>query len=273
MLCKGPPTQVVTAYTVFMMAMYAMYHGVADREFSAVLTMSAMFQCLAVVLLAMQSWNTKSAAGISAQSLVLEALSFGLRLSGTVWLQGYLPMDKSGDFLYQAIDFCSLVLVLWLLHRVLVVQEGTYQSEEDALPVAPIILVSLVLGILFHADMDDQPLFDALWMASLFIGVFAVVPQLWLITRMNGKVAALTSHYIAAMAASRLLSGWFMWTAREDISCEPWIQGVNHAPWVILGAHALHIFLLGDFAYYYSAAVAKHGLVDRLDLNIPHVVV
>ena len=265
-LCKGPPTQVVIAYTIAIMSMYAMYHMVADREFSAVLTMSVMFQCLAFMLLAVQLLSG-SAAGISAQSLKLEALALCFRMSSTVWLEGYLPMDKTGDWLYQTVDFFSLVIVLWLLHCLLVAQKTTYQMDEDTLPIAPIVLGCLVLAILLHADMNDRPLFDTIWLASLFLGVAAAMPQLWLITRTSGCAAALTSHYIAMMAVSRLLSGLFMWNARDDITCEQWVTGYNHAPWVIIGAHVLHLFLLGDFADYYAKALTKVGPLLPMEMN------
>merc|ERR1719253_1190692 len=229
--------------------------------------MSVMFQCLAFILLSVQSLSG-SAAGISAQSLKLEALALGFRMSSTLWLEGYLPMDKTGDWLYQAVDFCSLAIVLCLLQRVLVAQKATYQVDQDTLPVAPIVLGSLVLAMMLHADMNDRPLFDTTWMASLFIGVAAVIPQLWMITRTGGCAAALTSHYIATMAFSRLLSAVFMWNAREDITCEPWVQGINHAPWVILGAHVLHLFLLGDFAYYYTKALTTEGLQCPIKLGV-----
>merc|ERR1719276_322214 len=188
---KGPPTHVIVAYTVFLLSMYGVYHSIAGRAFSVVLTFSVMFQCLAVVLLGLQSLSTNSASGISAQALVLEALSLGFRLSSTVWLNGYLPVDKTGDFLFQAVDVCSLVIVIWLLHRVLVVQRDTYQASDDTIPIAPIVLVSMVLAMVFHGDMNGKPLFDALWMASLFMGVAQVLPQLWLVAR-QGSVHALT---------------------------------------------------------------------------------
>ena len=70
---------------------------VAPIAFSLVMTFSVMFQCLAVVLLGMQSLSTNSASGISAQALVLEAVSLSFRLLSTVWLEGYFP---TGDFLF-----------------------------------------------------------------------------------------------------------------------------------------------------------------------------
>merc|ERR1719517_393212 len=110
------------------------------------------------------------------------------------------------------------------------------------------ILGCFILAALFHADMNARPLFDALWMAGLFVSVVAVLPQLWLISKTGGHVEALTSHYIAAMAISRILSGTFMWHARFDITCDQWVEGFNHAIWAILGAHVLHLVFLADFA-------------------------
>lgn len=258
---KGaPPNGVAVAYVVFAAGALTVYHFVAAGEFSAVLTLSVMFQCLAVVLLCLQSLSSGSAAGISARALGLEAMSLVCRLSSTLWLNGYLPVDASGDHLFQAIDVCTLTLVLWLLRRVLVVQGRTYEATDDSFPITPMALGSLVLATLLHADMNSRPLFDALWMAGLFMGILAVLPQLWLVSRADGRVEALTSHYIAAMAISRLLSGSFMWHARFDITCEFWVQDFNHAVWAILGAHLLHMLLLTDFAYYYVKGVAKQGL-------------
>merc|ERR1711964_297491 len=89
----------------------------------------------------------------------------------------------------------------------------------QCLAVVPIVLGSVVLAMILHGDMNARPLFDTLWMASLFVGVAQVVPQLWLITR-KGCVDALTGHYVAALAVSRLLSGTFMWYSRRPITCK-----------------------------------------------------
>merc|ERR1719155_388999 len=74
-----------------------------------------MVQCLGMVLLALQMISTGSAAGISARALTLDALAICCRLSNIVWFNGYLPVDASGDFIFQAIDVCSLVILAWLL--------------------------------------------------------------------------------------------------------------------------------------------------------------
>mmetsp|Transcript_82897 Transcript_82897/g.152060 ORF Transcript_82897/g.152060 Transcript_82897/m.152060 type:complete len:281 (-) Transcript_82897:96-938(-) len=263
---KMPSTPVLVAYGLFALAAGGIWHFVADGNFSAIITISVMFQCLAAVLLSLQVLSTNSASGISMRALGLDVMALCFRLSSTLWLQGYLPVDASGDYIFQALDLCSVGILLWLLYHVLVVKRSTYQEDEDSLPVFPLILGSVILAILFHGNMNSRPVFDSLWMAGVFLSTVAVLPQLWLITRTGGQVDALTSHYIAAMAASRALSGVFMWHASEDISCEPWVGSFNHAIWAILGSHLLHLLLLGDFGFYYIKAVVAQGLACRIDI-------
>jgi len=266
------PSGLVLVYVAFIAVAVLVYHWIAEGEFSAVLTLSAIFQCLAFSLLGMQVLSTGSAEGISAKSLQMEVMALVCRLSGTTWLEGYLPSDATGDHVYQCIDFLSLGILLWLLNRVLNVQRRTYSLEDDALPVAPFALGSLIIGAIFHADLDDRPLFDTLWMTGLFVGALAVVPQLYLMTRNHTKIQPMTSHFVAVMALSRILSGSYMWHAHEEITCEPWINNFEHAGYAILAGHALHLILLGDFAYYYVKNVATRGLSSPLELPTTMIV-
>lgn len=265
------PVPVLCAYIGFGAVGLTVYHTVAERAVSSTLTMAALAQCLGITLLCVQALASGSAAGISAKSLVLDAVAIVLRLSSTLWLEGYLPVDKSGDYIYQLFDVCSLLLLLFLLHRVLLVQRATYQDSEDSFNIGPMVLGCLGLAAVLHGNMDDQPLFDTFWMAGLFAGVVAVVPQMWLITSSGGRTEALTSHYVAAMAISRGLSGHFMWKARNHITCNPYFGGFEHAIYAILAAHVVHALLLGDFAYYYVKSVVKNGLNKPVEM-LPYYV-
>jgi hypothetical protein len=262
-----PPTQVLVAYGVFILGATAVWHLVADGEFSAILTLSVMLQTLAVALLAVQVLLTGSMSGISAKTLLLDVLALCCRLSSTLWLNGYLPVDASGDYLYQAFDILSLGLLAWLLHEMFATKRHTLQADEDSLPLLPLVSGAFALAVLLHGNMNNRPLFDTLWLASLFLSTIAVLPQLWLITRTGGRVEALMSHHIAAMAASSILSGVFMWHARNDITCQPWFGEFNHTIFAILSAHLLHMVLLGDFTYYYVKAVITRGFDCRLEIS------
>lgn len=268
---NGQSSQVLVAYGLFILSGGAVWHLIADGAFSSILTLSVMIQCLALTLLALQIMTAGTASGISARALVLDAVSICCRLSSTLWLNGYLPVDATGDHVFQIVDLCSLGILGWLLYQVCVEKKRTYQAEEDGLPILPMAVGALVLAALLHGNMNGRPIFDTLWMASLFIGAVGVLPQLWLIMHTGGRVEALTSHYIAVMAVSRALSGIFMWHARDDITCSPWVTGFNHAIWAILGAHLLHLILLGDFAYYYVKSVTAHGLACRIEIDVQGV--
>lgn len=259
-------TGTILVYVLFVTVAGWVYHMIAEGEFSSILTICAIFQCLAFSLLGVQALSGNITC-ISAKSLQLDALALFCRLSCTTWLEGYIPNDSTGDYLYQVFDALSLGMVLWLLWRVLKVQRASYEEDEDTIPAAPFVVVCFVLAGLLHADLNDRPLFDALWMCSLFIGSVAVIPQLWMMSHRRGGIHHLTSHFVAVMAVARALSGSYMWYGHDEITCEPWIQGFNHAGWAILAAHAVHLMLLGDFTYFYVKTIATKGLQAPLELS------
>merc|ERR1719343_952317 len=125
-----------------------------------------MLQTFAFALLGMQVTFARNACGISARALVLDAMALVCRLSSTMVRDGYLPVDASGDWMYQVVDICSLALVLWLVYQVLVVHKDTYQETEDSFPAVYVALGAVALAVIFHPDMDSYPLFDTLWMSG-----------------------------------------------------------------------------------------------------------
>merc|ERR1719476_146995 len=156
-------------------------------------------------------------------------------------------------------------MVLGLLYKASKIQKEPCDVQDDRLTTL-LIVSAITCAILFHGNLDDHAIFDTLWMFSTFVGAIAVLPQLILMTRSYGYVPALTSHFIAMMALGRVLSGFYMWHARDDIDCDPWVGKFNHAGAAVLGAHMLHLLLLADFAYYYCKNVAIAGLHSPLGL-------
>merc|ERR1719291_477116 len=111
-------------------------------------------------------------------------------------------------------------------------------SDEEQLRAFPFVVGALVLASLLHGDLNDRPLFDALWLCGLFLSAVSVVPQLLRMARSTKSVPALTSHFVAVMAFARILSGMYMWHAHEEITCDPCLGGVQHTGYAILCAHA-----------------------------------
>jgi hypothetical protein len=266
--CNGKASQerIALVYAVFIGVAVFVYHLIAEGEFSALLTLSAVFQCLAFSLLALQVVSSDNVGGISVKSLSLDAFALACRLASTLFVDGYLPWDATGDWMYQGFDVLSLGMVCWLLYRIFKVQLP-YEKEEDALSAAPFAFGSLVLAVIFHGNLDEIPLLDTLWMCSVFVSAVAVLPQLWTMTHRHGGLPALTSHFVAVTAFGRILSGSYMWYAYPEVECDPWLGDFQHAGYAIIIAHAAHLLLLGDFFYLYGKNVAKSGLSAPLQIS------
>merc|ERR1719375_2720620 len=115
-----------------------------------------MMQCLSFALLGLQIFAKGSMRGVSMQTLLLEVVSLCCRLASTLVKQGYLPVDATGDYIYQAADICSLLMVLYLLHLGYGELSRTYQAEADDFSVVKLALGALVLACICHADMNHS---------------------------------------------------------------------------------------------------------------------
>merc|ERR1719359_2490807 len=227
------------------------YHEIALKEFTAILTLSVFAQALSFLFLHMQISASRSVAGISGRSLIMHAVKLCCRLSTTLWLDGYLPTDKSGDWIYQVGDVLSLVLVLQILFSVFVAHKASYQSDDDTLDLRNLIMGAVVLAVVVHPDLTAWAPFDILWTVHLYIDAIAMVPQLWVISKAGGKVQGFTAHYIGAIMLSNILSGLFWFYACPELAEE---NKVNVAGLAINGAHLVQLLLLLDFGFFYGKA-------------------
>jgi len=248
----GATKNSMTAWFGFVAIGMWVYHEVAEKEFTAILTVSVFAQALSFAFLQMQISASKSVAGISGKALIMHAVKLCCKLSSTLFLDGYLPTDKSGDWMYQLADVLSLMMVVHILFSVHVTFKSTYQSDEDSLDIRNLIMGAFVLAVLIHPDMNSWVPFDIIWAAFLYIDAVAMVPQLWMISKADGRVKGFTSHYIAATLVSNFLSALFWFFAAPELGEEH--DGINFAGLAINGAHAVQLLLLMDFGYYYAKA-------------------
>merc|ERR550514_433573 len=135
--------------------MGVVFHQVAEQEFSSVLTMAVLAQCLAFVLIGLQIRKAKSVAGISGRTMIVQALAICFRLSSTLFLDGYLPLDKTGDMFYQIVDVCSLLMVLHILQCIYKTHTATYERENDTMDVKNMVIGSVALAVMFHPTLND----------------------------------------------------------------------------------------------------------------------
>jgi uncharacterized membrane protein (DUF485 family) len=236
--------RIVVAYSVFLALSSVVYFFVAEREFASIQTMAALSQCLAIALLGMQV-HCGSMEGISMNSLTLHAAALMCRLSSTTWLNGYLPVDASGDGIYQVCDVLGLMLSMRILAAGMSCKSP---RRPDVFGVGVVLCITFVLATILHANMDKRPLFDTLWMMSIFLASVAIVPQVLALRASPGKADMPAGHALSAMTMAQVLSGIYMWYARRDMTCDPWLEGFNHSVWAVLAAHALPLLVACDFS-------------------------
>ena len=69
-------------------------------------------------------------------------------------------------------------------------------------PAPHVALFCFVLAVLVHPDLNNRPIFDAIWTSSLYVDVVSLLPQLWLMGKQgdNKSVDAFSAHYIFLIA-------------------------------------------------------------------------
>jgi len=248
----GPNLGVLKAWICFFGLGSWMYHEIAAKAFTSILTFSVFAQALSFAVLVMQITASKSVAGISGRAMVMHAVKIALRLTVTVCFNGYLPTDNSGDWIYQVGDIVSLLLVCQILYYVYIRHKATYQREHDAVDVTFLVMAAFLLGSLVHPSLLPKAALNTVWMAHLWIDAVALVPQLWMISKADGKVHGLTLHYIAATLLSKVLSWTFWYFAYAELAEDGAKQSINWPGMAVMAAHGLHVVLLLDFTYCYT---------------------
>lgn len=258
----------VVVYLVAFALSALVWQSFDDLGLSTFMTLAVGLQCFAFVCLRLKLQQTKSVAGISGRTLMLQGMSCTLRLCSTCWLNGYIPVDRTGDWMYQLLDVCALLLVLNLLYCVLKSHRSTYQEEHDQFNVHFVVLICFAMAAQVHPDLNNSPLFDTFWMTALNIDIVSMLPQLMLMTKIRGEVEALTSHYVGAIAASRATSLIFWYHGFTELA--PLGGGFNLVGWAVIAAHVFQVLLLGDFLFYYVKACVLTGSA-RLTLPTTYV--
>ena len=103
----------LSTFAVFCFCYLPVHWFLAGSALSGINTVAALFECMGIGMLVVQTICNASTEGISANSLELKLLALIFRLSNSVWLNGYLPIDATGDWLFQTLDllYCEFAVI------------------------------------------------------------------------------------------------------------------------------------------------------------------
>jgi len=240
------------AYCVFALCVFVVIHEFSAREFSGVLTLGSGVQTLGFLALLLKVRAQKSVKGVSSKTMEIYALVLCARLCSTLVKHGYLPQDRTGDGIYQLADIMSLLIVLQILFLIHKVHNNTFQEQQDALEIWRAVPPLGLLAFFVHGDLNNSPFFDIVWTISMNLDTIALMPQLFMLTKIGGEVEGMTSHFVFALIVSRALTFAFWLYGYEELA--PKSGGVNVAGYYILGAHTIQLLMSADFLAHYGKA-------------------
>merc|ERR1711935_1124401 len=115
----------------FLTASLFVYFFLSGGDFSFLMTYGGMARMFGFGILNLKTFKSQRATGVSIKTLQLYVIVFFFRLTSIIRHEGYLPYDKSGDWLYHFIEGTSLLLASVALYACMVPFKATYQSECD----------------------------------------------------------------------------------------------------------------------------------------------
>jgi hypothetical protein len=257
----------------FLLGSLVVYMAFSDGDFSFLLTYASMTRCFGISLLVAKMVMSKSAAGLSAKTLHCYAVVFGCRLVSIMRHEGYLPYDRSGDWVYHLIEFASFGATIAALVLVHVVFGRSYEENNDSfgnLPPLPasmgalvVIVPTLFFAALCHPGLNKDFLSDTTWTYAMYLESFAILPQLFLFqkqSKANATVDYLIGHFVASLGVSRLVEMGFWMNSYHELADR---NGNRYVGILVLATQMVHLVIMGDFFYFYVRSVGR-GLPIQL---------
>lgn len=191
---------------------------------------------LAIIILLLKIWKTRSCAGISGKSQILFAI---------VYLSRYLDLFTTFISVYNTfMKFVFIGSSLATLYLMYVKFRATYDHNHDSFRVEFLLIPCVLLGLLINHDFT---VLEVLWTFSIYLESVAILPQLFLVSK-TGEAESITSHYLFALGSYRALYilNWIYRYVAE-----------SHYDLIAIFAGIVQTILYCDFFYLYITKVMK----------------
>ncbi|XP_032684588.1 ER lumen protein-retaining receptor [Odontomachus brunneus] len=191
---------------------------------------------LAIIILLLKIWKTRSCAGISGKSQILFAIVYTSRYLDlvTTFISAYNTVMK---IVFIATSLATVFLMY-------VKFKATYDHNHDTFRIEFLILPTFVLALLINHELSFV---EVLWTFSIYLESVAILPQLFLVSK-TGEAESITSHYLFALGSYRGLY-LFNWVYRY--------YAEDHYDLIAIVAGLVQTVLYCDFFYLYITKVLK----------------
>jgi len=253
----------------------------SDGKFSGLLSLAAFFQTFAFGLLLYKVESQRSIEGLSMRTMHIYGLIFPCRLLSTAFFNGYVPADSTGDYMYQISDTISMCIVIWLIFRSKKAFRSTYDWEVDTFMHYPVVAACAVLAAFLKPANNELFIADMSWTLAMFLEAFAMLPQIFLMSKLGQRVEAMSCHFVFCQAITRLVVLLFWAKSYRLLGVRRIAQGEN-GPYVVVtttaGGYAVLVstiigmLLFSDYVFVYLKSLwsGRHALrlPTHLDMNV-----
>ncbi|KAF2346590.1 ER lumen protein retaining receptor [Trinorchestia longiramus] len=148
---------------------------------------------LAIIILLLKIWTTRSCAGISGRSQILFGMTFIARYLDifTNFVSIYNSVMK---VVYLAASFATLYLMY-------VKFKATYDHNHDTFRLEFLVLPAAGLALIINHEFS---VIEVMWTFSIYLEAVAILPQLFMVSK-TGEAESITSHYLFALGSYRAL--------------------------------------------------------------------
>ncbi|CAL1687413.1 unnamed protein product [Lasius platythorax] len=191
---------------------------------------------LAIIILLLKIWKTRSCAGISGKSQILFAIVYTTR-----YLDLFTTFISAYNTFMKIIFIAASLATVFLMY---VKFKATYDHNHDTFRIEFLVLPALVLALLINHELSFV---EVLWTFSIYLESVAILPQLFLVSK-TGEAESITSHYLFALGSYRGLY-LFNWVYRY--------YAEDHYDLIAIVAGLVQTVLYCDFFYLYITKVLK----------------
>lgn len=196
---------------------------------------------LAIVILLLKIWKTRSCAGISGRSQLLFS---------TVFLTRYLDLFTNFVSLYNSVmKVIFIVTSLGTIYLMLIKFKATYDRNHDTFRIEFLLLPAVVLALVVNHEFSVM---EILWTFSIYLEAVAIMPQLFMLSK-TGEAETITSHYLFALGLYRALYiiNWIYRYSTESFF-DP----------IAVVAGCVQTILYADFFYLYITRVMQGRRIE-----------
>ncbi|CAG9094053.1 hypothetical protein JYU34_012870 [Plutella xylostella] len=191
---------------------------------------------LAIIILLLKIWKTRSCAGISGKSQILFAVVYTTRYLDllTTYVSAYNTVMK---FVFIVASYATVYL-MYVKFR------ATYDHNHDTFRIEFLLVPCFILSLLINHEFT---VLEVMWTFSIYLESVAILPQLFLVSK-TGEAESITSHYLFALGSYRALYllNWVYRYMAED-----------HYELIAIVSGVVQTVLYCDFFYLYITKVLK----------------